>query len=131
MTHPKHLSTRHPNTSRQSMAQKMQYATQYETPLLSDKQCTTIQKIIGSILYYSRAVDPTMSIPLNEFATEQTTATEKTKTEAGQLLDYLATHPDATIRFHASDMVLHIHNDASYLSVSKERTHLGCLFYIG
>jgi hypothetical protein len=29
------------------------------------------------------------------------------------MLDYLATHPDATIRYHASDMVLHIHSDAS------------------
>ena len=33
-----------------------------------------------------------------------------------QLLDYLATHPDAKIRYHASDMVLNIHSDASYLS---------------
>jgi hypothetical protein len=30
---------------------KMQYATQDETPLLSAKQCTTIQKITGSVLY--------------------------------------------------------------------------------
>jgi hypothetical protein len=50
---------------------------------------------------------------------------------AGQLLDYLATHPDAKIRFHASDMVLHLHSDASYLSVSKARHRLGGLFYLG
>jgi hypothetical protein len=36
-----------------------------------------------------------------------------------QLLDYLATHPYAAIRYHASDMILHIHSDASYLSVSN------------
>jgi hypothetical protein len=36
-----------------------------------------------------------------------------------QLLDYIATHPDAIIRYHASDMILHIHSDASYLSVSS------------
>jgi hypothetical protein len=109
---------------------KMPYATQDETPLLSDKQCTTIQKITGSVLYYYRAVDPTVSMPLNDIATEQTTAPEKTKTAAGQLLDYLATHPDATIRFHAYDMILHIHSDTSYLSVSKERSRLGGLFYL-
>jgi hypothetical protein len=95
--------------------EKMQYSTQDETPLLSVKQCTTIQKITGSVLYYSRAVDPTVLMPLNDIATEQTTATEKTQTSASQLLDYPATHPDATIRFYASDMVLHIHSDASYL----------------
>jgi hypothetical protein len=68
---------------------------------------------------------------LNDIATEQTAATEKTKTAAGQLLDYLATHPDAKIHFQASDMILHIHSDASYLSVSKARSRLEGLFYLG
>jgi hypothetical protein len=34
------------------------------------------------------------------------------------MLDYLATHPDAAIRYHSSDMILHIQSNASYLSVS-------------
>jgi hypothetical protein len=59
--------------------EKIQYATQDETPLLSSKQCTTIEKITSSVLYYSRAVDPTVIIPLNDIATEHTTATEKHK----------------------------------------------------
>jgi hypothetical protein len=109
---------------------KMQYATQDETPPISDIECTTIQKSTGSVLYYSRAIDPRVIVPLNNIATEQTTATEKTKNAAGQLLDYLATHPDATIRFHASDMILHIHSDASYLSVLKTMGRLGGLFYL-
>jgi hypothetical protein len=41
------------------------------------------------------------------------------------MLDYLATHRDATIRYHASD------SDASYLSVSNARSHLGGLFFLG
>jgi hypothetical protein len=53
-----------------------QYATQDETTLLSAKQCTTIQKITGSVLYYSRAVDPAEIMPLNDISTEQTTATD-------------------------------------------------------
>ena len=31
------------------------------------------------------------------------------------LMDYAATQPDAVIRFHASDMCLHIDSDATYL----------------
>jgi hypothetical protein len=62
---------------------------------------------------------------------EQTTAKVKTQTAAGQLWDYLATHPDATIRFYASDTIRHIHRDASYLYVYKARSHLGRLFYLG
>jgi hypothetical protein len=47
------------------------------------------------------------------------------------MLNYLATHPDAAISYHASDMILHIHSDASYLSVSNARSRLGGLFFLG
>jgi hypothetical protein len=82
-------------------------------------------------LYYARAVDPTVLMPLNDIATEHTKATEQTQAATNQLLDYLATHLDATIRYHASDMILHIHSDASYLSVSNARSRLGGLFFLG
>jgi hypothetical protein len=70
-------------------------------------------------------------MPLNDIATEQTKATEKTQAATNQLLNYLTTHPDATIRYHASDMILHIHSDASYISVSNARSRLGGLFFLG
>jgi hypothetical protein len=47
------------------------------------------------------------------------------------MLDYLATHMDATIRYHAYDMILYIHSDASYLSVSNARSRLGGMFFLG
>jgi hypothetical protein len=49
------------------------------------------------MLYYARAVEPTVLMPLNNIATEQTKATGKMQAAMNQLLDYLATHPDATI----------------------------------
>jgi hypothetical protein len=110
---------------------KTQYAIRYETPTLSAKQYTNIQNITGSVLYHARLVDSTISMPINDISTEQIKATEKTQVAADQLLDYLATHHDATIRYHASDMILHIHSDASYLSVSHARSRLGGLFYCG
>jgi hypothetical protein len=82
-------------------------------------------------LYYARAVDPTVLMPLNEISTEQTKATEKNQDATNQLLDHLATHPDATIRYHTSDMILHINSDASYLSVSNAHSRLGGLFFCG
>jgi hypothetical protein len=107
---------------------KTQYTTTDETPPIIAQQCLTIQKVTGSVLYYARAVYPTILIPLNDIATEQTKATEKIQAATNQMLDYLATHPDATIRYHASDMILHIHSDASYLSVSNYQSRLGGLF---
>jgi hypothetical protein len=108
-----------------------QYATKDETPPLTAKQCLTIQKVTGSVLYYARAGDPTLLTPLNDIAMEKRKATEKTQAATNQLLDYLVTQPDATIRYHASDMILHIHSDASYLSNSNARSRLGCLFLCG
>jgi hypothetical protein len=110
---------------------KTQYATKDETPQLTAQQCLTIQKVTGSVLYYARAVDPTVLMPLNYISMEQTKATEKTQAATNQLFDYLTTHPEAAIINHASDMILHIHSDASYLSVSNARSRLGGLCFLG
>jgi hypothetical protein len=56
-----------------------QYATKDETPPLIAKQCLTIQKVTGSVLYYARSVDPTVLMPLDDIAKEQTKATEKNR----------------------------------------------------
>jgi hypothetical protein len=82
-------------------------------------------------LYYARVVDPTVLMPPNDIATDHTKANEKTQAATNQLLDYLVTQPDATIRYHTSDMILHIQSDASYLSVSNARSRLGGLFFCG
>jgi hypothetical protein len=126
--HPQHTPSRYVTPV---YGAKTQYATKDETPSLTAQQCLTIQKFTGSVLYYARAVDPTVLMPLNDIATEQTKATEKTQAATNQLLDYLATHPDATIRYHTSDIILHIHSNASYLSVSNARSRLGGLFFLG
>ncbi len=76
-----------------------------------------MQKIVGSILYYARVVDITNLMALSLIASEQTKkGTECTLQKAYQVLDYLALHPDAVVPFRASDMVLNIHSDTSYLS---------------
>jgi hypothetical protein len=108
-----------------------QNATKDETTPLMAQQCLTIQKVTGSVLYYARAVDPTVLVPRNDITTEQSKATEKTQATMNQLLDYLATHPNTTIRYHATYMILHIHSDDSYLSVSNARIRLRGLFLLG
>jgi hypothetical protein len=52
---------------------------------------------------------------LSTIASKQAQGMENTMTKTKQLLDYLKTHPDATVHFHALDMILNIHLDASYL----------------
>jgi hypothetical protein len=100
-------------------------------PILPPDQIKRIQQIIGTILYYARAVDITTLVALSSIAAEQTKATESTETKIVQLLDYLYTHKDATIRYVASDMVLNVHSDASYLSEPKAHSRLGGTFFLG
>ena len=47
-----------------------------------------------------------------------------------QLLDYLATQEDAVLSYHASDMVLAVHNNASYLSEPKARSRAVGQFFL-
>jgi hypothetical protein len=53
---------------------------------------------------------------LSTIASKQANGMKNTMLKTKQLLDYLATHPAATMQFHASNMVLNIHSDASCLS---------------
>jgi hypothetical protein len=68
---------------------------------------------------------------LSSLSSEQTKATEKTNTKAIQFLDYAWTHPDATVKFTASDMQLKCHSDASYLSEPNSRSRVSGHFYLG
>jgi hypothetical protein len=101
------------------------------TPKLDANGIKRVQKIVGSILYYSRAVNMTVLIALSTIAVEQTKATEKTMAQCTQLLDYLSGHVDAKVRFHASDMILNIHSDASYLLEANARSRACGHFFMG
>jgi hypothetical protein len=61
-----------------------QNATQDETPSLTAKQCLSIQKVTGSVFKYTRAVDPTYLIPLNDIVIKQKKDTDKTKAATDQ-----------------------------------------------
>ena len=89
------------------------------SPYLSKEDIQHVQRVIGSILYYARAVDLTCLMALSTIASKQVKGTENTMLKTKQLLDYLATHLDATVRFCALDMVMNIHLYASYLSESN------------
>jgi hypothetical protein len=86
---------------------------------------------VGSILYYARAIDMTILMALSSIAVEQTRATEKTMSSCTQLLDYLSGNANATVRFHASDMILNIHSNASYLLKAKARSRACGHFFMG
>ena len=89
-----------------------------------------MQEVLGTFLFYARAVDSTLLAAIGTIATQQASATEQTMCDITQLLNYCATHPNATIRYHASDMILHVESDASYLSEPKARSRAAGYHYL-
>jgi hypothetical protein len=91
------------------------------SPALNAKDTKHVQEVLGTLLFYVRAVDFTILTAIGTLASQQqangTTATLDALTH--QLLNYCATHPDAIVRYHASDMILHVESDASYLTAPR------------
>jgi hypothetical protein len=67
-------------------------------------------------------------MPINVLASQQSKATEVTADKVIKLLNYCNTHPETKIMYHASDMILHIHIDASYLSENEAKSRAGGFF---
>jgi hypothetical protein len=58
-------------------------------------------------------------------AAAQKNGTQATVQAFVHFLNYCATHPDATLCYHASNMILHIHSNATYLNETKACIGIG------
>ena len=89
-----------------------------------------MQSVTGTLLYYVRAVDATLLVPLSSIAAHQAAPTEHTRELVHQLLDFCATQEDAVLTYHASDMILAVHSDTGYLNENKARSQAGGHFFL-
>jgi hypothetical protein len=71
-----------------------------------------------------------MLAALGSLATQQANPTESTMVKATQFLDYAATHPNAIVSYHASNMVLAGQSNALYLSESNAHSQAGGHFFM-
>ena len=90
-----------------------------------------IQDVVGTFAWYSRAVYSTMAATMSYIASRQSEGTENMEKEVNQFLDYCATHPNDRVRFVASDMMLTLHSDASYLSEPESKSRAAGHFFLG
>jgi hypothetical protein len=79
--------------------------------------------VVGALLYYARAVNPTRMEVTSSLESKQATVTEDNEAKLLQLLNFCATHPNAKIRYHASDTILNIHSNAGYLNEPQARSN--------
>jgi hypothetical protein len=102
-----------------------------KAPKLNGKGIKRVQQIVGSILYYARAVNMTILKALSLIAVEQTNATEKTMARCTQLLDYLLHNANTKVLFIASNIILNIHSNALYLLEAKAQSCACGHFFMG
>eukprot|EP00804_Cyclotella_cryptica_P027184 CCRYP_017173-RA/>CCRYP_017173-RA protein AED:0.37 eAED:0.37 QI:0/0/0/1/1/1/2/0/314 len=127
-TTKRHKTGRHqpyPHTPRTYGAKQQFVDTADDSALLSNTDKTSVLEVIGVFLYYARAVDCTMLPALGSLATQQLAPTQNTMSKVHQFLDYAMTHPDAMITYCASNMILAVQSDASYVSETKARSRAG------
>ena len=106
----------------------MPQPTHYHQPISLTPPKKIIQQIISTFLYYGLALDLTMLVVLGTLATQQANPTTNTWDDIVFFLNYCTTNPDDTICFSASNMVMYIASDGSYLSESKARSRVEDFF---
>ncbi len=68
-----------------------------DAPILDNHGIKYVQRVVGSFLYYGRAVDNTILTAINEVLAMQAHPTKNSLDKTQMLLDYLATYPNAKV----------------------------------
>ena len=71
-----------------------------------------------------------MIVAVNKLAPHQSVPTLEAVKKYNMLMYYAHTYPNTTIRYHASDMCLHIYSDAAYLVQPQARSIVAGNFYL-
>jgi hypothetical protein len=108
-----------------------QKATIDASPLATEADKKLLQSVVGTLLYYSRAVDPSICTAVHQLGSIQAQPTQNDMAAMERLLQYVSRHPNNGIRYYASNMKLQLMSDASYLSRPKARSVCGGFSYLG
>ncbi len=84
-----------------------------------------IQEVCGVFLFLARGVNGSLLPALSALASQQANTTEQTLALFKQFLDYMTSQDKAVLTYKASNMVLAIHSNASYLSKPKAHSRTG------
>ncbi len=95
------------------------------SPALDKAGKRFIQEVCGVFLFLAWAVDGGLLPALSSHASQQANLTEKTMELCKKFLDFMATQEEEILTYRASEMVLAIHSDVSYLSEPKARSQAG------
>ena len=133
MNHHNGINTCHTSHSRRNTVKvrMTQFLSIIHHYILDKRRKKVFQQVIGTCLYYVRAVDCTILRAISSIASTQAKATEETEQRVKQLLDYLFTLPNAKVRFYVSKMILNVHSDASHLSEPGSKSRAVGVYFMG
>ena len=83
------------------------------SPPIPEERKRRIQQMVGTFLYFYRAVDCTMIPALNTIADQHSNPTQKAEAAITQFIDHADTNPSMIVQYKSSDMILHIDSDAA------------------
>eukprot|EP00957_Ditylum_brightwellii_P141397 10773390-Ditylum_brightwellii.AAC.1 len=92
-------------------------------------QCL-IQSIMGTFLYYARAIDDVALPALNNIGTQQSKPTKNTIKDRSWLMDYFHTYPNMCLRFFVGNMQLPVDSDVAYLVMPGTKSRFPGYFYM-
>jgi hypothetical protein len=95
------------------------------TPPLDKAGKKFIQEVCGVFLFLAHGVNSGLLPALSALASQQANPTEQTLALCKQFLDCMASQDKAVLTYKASNMVLAIHSNASYLSKPKACSRTG------
>ena len=110
---------------------KNQLSTMDGSPPATEAEKKLLQSIVGTLLYYARAVDPSLCTAVHELGSVQSDPSQNDMRKMERLLQYVSKHRDHGIRYYASTMILRLLCDASYLSRPRARSVYGYGCYLG
>jgi hypothetical protein len=86
---------------------------------------------VGYLLYYGRCVDCRILTATCALAAKQAHPTLGTMERLERLLGYMSAHPSGRKIYRASDMILRVLSDASYLSRPNAGSVVGSFHFLG
>ncbi len=106
------------------------FPTTLSTPV-SPAEKIWIQQVVGSLLFYARALDLSVLTSVCQLSSHQSTPTQHDLASAHRLLNYVSSHRNPHKTIHPSSMALWACTDASILSRLKSGSVAGCSVGLG
>ncbi len=100
------------------------------TPI-SPAEKTWIQQVVGSLLFYARALGLSVLTAVCQLSSHQSNPTQHDLASAHRLLNYVSSHRNPHKTIHPSSMALWYCTNASFLSRPKSDNVAGCLVGLG